>query len=221
VGLDQLVPSDQRSRKVDRLIDFSFHPRSDDAVKTLKGLTPYEFICRAWTKEAERFTLNPLQQMPGLNIRMPRQWPDLRSTQSACPRRCHRPPVQVRSKRVMREIEVNVVCRWYLRLNLTDKVFDAWTLRHQDNSIAQSIFDHIVEQAIRTGRVDSTVPPYPNSTHLKANGNKRKMTWPLSLSPVVDYWAEIDRAIDAERARYASPSRRPASRQPMCKQILT
>jgi nucleoside-diphosphate-sugar epimerase len=36
-------------------------------LKTLKGLTPYEHICRAWTKEPERFTLNPLQQMPGLN----------------------------------------------------------------------------------------------------------------------------------------------------------
>jgi transposase InsO family protein len=36
-------------------------------LKTLKGLTPYEFICKAWTKEPERFTLNPLQQMPGLN----------------------------------------------------------------------------------------------------------------------------------------------------------
>jgi transposase InsO family protein len=36
-------------------------------LKTLKGLTSYEFICKAWTKEPERFTLNPLQQMPGLN----------------------------------------------------------------------------------------------------------------------------------------------------------
>ena len=37
-------------------------------LKTLKGLTPYEFICKAWTKEPQRFTLNPLHQMPGLNI---------------------------------------------------------------------------------------------------------------------------------------------------------
>jgi transposase/transposase-like protein len=36
-------------------------------LKTLKGLTPYEFICKAWTKEPERFRLNPIQQMPGLN----------------------------------------------------------------------------------------------------------------------------------------------------------
>ena len=36
-------------------------------LKTLKGLTPYEFICKCWTSEPERFRLNPLQQMPGLN----------------------------------------------------------------------------------------------------------------------------------------------------------
>ncbi|MFC4623623.1 hypothetical protein ACFO3A_15635, partial [Comamonas nitrativorans] len=37
-------------------------------LKTLKGLTPYEFICKQWTDEPERFTINPIHQMPGLNI---------------------------------------------------------------------------------------------------------------------------------------------------------
>ena len=37
-------------------------------LKTLKGLTPYEFICKCWTSEPERFILNPIHQMPGLNI---------------------------------------------------------------------------------------------------------------------------------------------------------
>jgi transposase InsO family protein len=36
-------------------------------LKTLKGLTPYEYICKIWTTEPERFTLNPIHQMPGLN----------------------------------------------------------------------------------------------------------------------------------------------------------
>lgn len=30
-------------------------------LKTLKGLTPYEFICKMWASGPERFTLNPLQ----------------------------------------------------------------------------------------------------------------------------------------------------------------
>ena len=36
-------------------------------LKTLKGLTPYEFICKRWTIEPEKFRLSPLHQMPGLN----------------------------------------------------------------------------------------------------------------------------------------------------------
>src|SRR4029077_9250413 len=36
-------------------------------LKTLKGLTPYEYICKSWTSQPERFKLNPLQKMPGLN----------------------------------------------------------------------------------------------------------------------------------------------------------
>ena len=36
-------------------------------LKTLRGLTPYEFVCKAWKGEPQRFKLNPLQQMPGLN----------------------------------------------------------------------------------------------------------------------------------------------------------
>ena len=36
-------------------------------LKTLKGLTPYVFICKQRTIEPERFTLNPIHQMPGLN----------------------------------------------------------------------------------------------------------------------------------------------------------
>ena len=36
-------------------------------LKTLKGLAPYEFICKQWTSEPKRFRLDPIHQMPGLN----------------------------------------------------------------------------------------------------------------------------------------------------------
>ncbi len=40
---------------------------------------PYAYIRKLWTKELGRFTLNPLQHMPGLNIGtvlglMPYRW---------------------------------------------------------------------------------------------------------------------------------------------------
>jgi len=53
-----------RSHLTDFVNAYNFARR----LKTLKGLTPYEAICKAWTKEPERFKLAPIHQMPGLNI---------------------------------------------------------------------------------------------------------------------------------------------------------
>jgi len=37
-------------------------------LKSLKGLTPYEFIHKQWTIEPQRFNINPIQKLAGLNI---------------------------------------------------------------------------------------------------------------------------------------------------------
>jgi transposase InsO family protein len=52
-----------RSHLGDFIAAYNFAKR----LKTLKGLTPYEYICKTWTNEPKRFRLNPLHQMPGLN----------------------------------------------------------------------------------------------------------------------------------------------------------
>ena len=31
-------------------------------LETLKGLTPYEYLCQLWTQDHEQFTLNPIQE---------------------------------------------------------------------------------------------------------------------------------------------------------------
>ena len=36
-------------------------------LKTLRGVTPYEAICKLWIHDPDRFTLDPIHQMPGLN----------------------------------------------------------------------------------------------------------------------------------------------------------
>jgi hypothetical protein len=36
-------------------------------LKALKGLTVYEYICKIWTKEPERFRINPFHHIVGLN----------------------------------------------------------------------------------------------------------------------------------------------------------
>ena len=53
-----------RSHLADFVTAYNFAKR----LKTLKGLTPYEYICKIWTTEPQRFRLDPLHQMPGLNI---------------------------------------------------------------------------------------------------------------------------------------------------------
>ena len=52
-----------RQHLADFLAAYNFGRR----LKTLRGLTPYEFIGKCWTQEPARFTLNPIHQMPGLN----------------------------------------------------------------------------------------------------------------------------------------------------------
>ena len=49
------------------LADFIDAYNFGQRLKTLKGLTPYEAICKQWTSEPQRFRLDPIQQMPGLN----------------------------------------------------------------------------------------------------------------------------------------------------------
>jgi transposase InsO family protein len=55
---------DQLRRHLRDFIDaYNFGRR----LKTRKGLTPYEFICKRWTSEPDRFIIDPIHQMPGLN----------------------------------------------------------------------------------------------------------------------------------------------------------
>jgi transposase InsO family protein len=52
-----------RTHLADFLAAYNFARR----LKTLGGLTPYEYICNTSTSEPDRFILNPIHQMPGLN----------------------------------------------------------------------------------------------------------------------------------------------------------
>jgi transposase len=108
-------------------------------------------------------------------------------------------------RRLVREIEVNVAYRWFLGLRLTDKVPDASTLsqnrrrRFAGTGIEQEIFDTIVEQAIEHKLIGGRVL-YTDSTHLKANANKRHYEQVDIEQTPAAYLAELDAAVDAERA---------------------
>lgn len=107
----------------------------------------------------------------------------------------------VRSERqLIREVQVNVAYRWFLGLNLTDKVPDASTLsqnrrrQFNDSSIYQQVFGEIVFQAMKRKLVSGDVL-YTDSTHLKANANKGKWVRARAVSERQAYMDELDRAI--------------------------
>jgi len=115
-------------------------------------------------------------------------------------------------------------------MRLTDRVFDASTLsqnrrrRFNNTEVAQDIFDHIVAHdlartAIRHGLVDGTVL-YTDSTHLKANANKGKYDLQMIEKSRSDYWADLDRAIEAERTLHGQKPLKEKEREPQVKETM-
>ncbi len=188
VTLDQLVPADHLLRKIERVIDFSFI---------------HDLTAPLYCPDNGRPPLDPTLMFKALFIGY---------------------LFGVRSERqLVREIEVNVAYRWFLRLKLTETVFDASTLsqnrrrRYNDTSVAQAIFDRIVEQAIRHGLVDGTVL-YTDSTHLKANANKNRFDHAVVAKSRADYWQALDSAIEDDRAAHGKNPLKAKPRQPVEKQ---
>jgi transposase len=188
VSLEGLVPKDHLLRKIEAVIDFSFiHDR----------------VAGLYCPDNGRPPLDPTLMFKALFIGY---------------------LFGVRSERqLVREIEVNVAYRWFLGLQLTEPVFDASTLsqnrrrRFNGTTVAQDIFDAIVEQAIAKGLVDGTVL-YTDSTHLKANASKNRYDLAVVAKSRSDYWDALDAAIDQDREAHAKPPLKPKPREPVAKE---
>ena len=82
-------------------------------------------------------------------------------------------------RRTCQEIQVNLAHRWFLGLAIDESVpnFSTWSQnyirRYKDSAIFEEIFEEILSQAISYGFVDCTTV-FGDSTHQKANANKRK-----------------------------------------------
>lgn len=188
VSLESLVPPDHLLRKIDAVIDFSFiHDR----------------VAGLYCRDNGRPALDPVMLFKALFIGY---------------------LFGVRSERqLVREIEVNVAYRWFLRLRLTDAVFDASTLsqnrrrRYTDTSVAQDIFDAIVEQAVAHGLVGGKVL-YTDSTHLKASANKNRFDKEMVAKSRADYWDALDAAIEEDRAAHGKKPLKPKPHEPEIKE---
>ena len=131
----------------------------------------------------------------------------------------------VRSERqLVREVQVNVAYRWFLGLNLTDKVPDASTFsqnrrrRFNESDVYQQIFDEIVLQAIAKKLV-SGKQLFTDSTHLKANANKNKKIVVQVASSRQDYMDALDKAVEEDRLKHGKKPLAPPSKAPAVREI--
>jgi transposase len=169
VILEDLVPTDHLLRKIDKYIDFEF---IRDAVRHL------------YCDNNGRPAVDPVLLFKMLFIGY---------------------LFGVRSERqLVREVQVNVAYRWFLGLSLTDKIIDASTFSQQRRrrflatDIEQQIFDEIVRQAIEHQLVGGDVL-YTDSTHMKANANKKKFEIHTVTQTPTDYLTALESAIDEDR----------------------
>lgn len=172
VTLESLVPEDHLLRMIDRFIDFDFIR---------------EETAHLYCENNGRPALDPVQLFRMLFVGY---------------------LFGVRSeRRLVKEIEVNVAYRWFAGLGLTEKVPDASTFsqnrrrRFSGTGIEQIIFDRIVEQALEHGMIGGQAL-FTDSTHLKANANKRRHTvHEVDVAPMA-YLDELECAIQEDRAAH-------------------
>ncbi len=103
----------------------------------------------------------------------------------------------VRSERqLVREIEVNVAYRWFLRMKLTDPVFDASTLSRTAAAASTTRrwrkISSMRLSSRRSAMACRGTVLYTDSTHLKANANKGKYDLEMLQKSRADYWADLD-----------------------------
>lgn len=172
VIIDNLVPENHILRKIDKHINFSFI---------------YDLTRDLYCHDNGRPALDPIVLFKMLFIGY---------------------LFGIRSERqLIREIEVNIAYRWFLGYSLTDKVPSHSTIsmnritRFKDTGIYQKIFDEIVLQAINHKLVDGKVL-YTDSTHLKANANKRKRIEEQVEVSIKSYTEALDLAIDDDRKNH-------------------
>lgn len=108
-------------------------------------------------------------------------------------------------RRLIEEVKVNVAYRWFLGYTLEDKIPDVSVIwqnrirRFNGTDIPQQIFDNIVRQAMSYGLVGGKIL-YSDSTHLKANANKKKFTEQEVRRETQDYIGALNEAINEDRA---------------------
>ncbi|STY74784.1 Transposase domain (DUF772) [Macrococcoides caseolyticum] len=143
-SLEDLVPENHLLRKVDKVFDLSF---------------VYDLVEEKYSTDNGRPSIDPVVLIKIVLIQHLFGIKSMRQT--------------------IKEIETNFAYKWYLGLGVNDKVphFSTfgknYSRRFYDNQIFEEIFSRILKIAIDNNFVDNT-SLFIDSTHIKANANKKK-----------------------------------------------
>ena len=109
-------------------------------------------------------------------------------------------------RRIEQEIQVNMAYRWFLGLDLDDRVPDHSTIsqnrrrRFHSENVFRHLFEHILRQCIEKGLVDGKVI-LTDSTHVKASASFKRNTRVMAERETTDYMERLDRYEAEERGR--------------------
>ncbi|MCO4097768.1 transposase, partial [Macrococcus canis] len=160
-SLEDLVPKDHLLRKVDKVFDLSFI---------------YELVQDKYSLDNGRPSIDPVMLIKIVLIQHLFGIKSMRQT--------------------IKEIETNFAYRWYLGLGIQDKVphFSTfgknYSRRFYDNEIFEEIFSRILQVAIDNNFVDNTAL-FIDSTHIKANANKKKFVTEEIIKTAKHYEKEL------------------------------
>lgn len=114
----------------------------------------------------------------------------------------------IRSMRqTIKEIEVNVAYRWFLGLEMTDKVphFSTfgknYSRRFKDTDLFEQIFSHILTECYKFRLVDPT-EIFVDATHIKARANNKKMQKRIAHEEALFYEDMLRNEINTDRREH-------------------
>ena len=110
-------------------------------------------------------------------------------------------------RQTIKEIEVNMAYRWFLKIGITDEVPHFSTFgknykrRFEGSRIFEEIFDGILKQIADNGLIkEETI--FVDSTHIKASANKKKYTKVEVDIQAKHYQEKLEKEINEDRIRH-------------------
>jgi transposase len=172
IALDQIVPENHLVRKIEKALDFNFI---------------YDLVEEKYSMDNGRPSIDPVVLIKMVFIQYLFGIRSMRQT--------------------IKEIETNVAYRWFLGFDFDQPIplFSTfgknYTRRFKDTEIFESIFYNILNEAMKKGFVDPSVA-FIDSTHVKANANKKKFTKEVVNVETRCYQEQLDKEINEDRVAH-------------------